>query len=105
MNDECDDDLMDAIVNSEELKIFESEGVIDMVDYKWATFAFKRHLIGSFFHAIYVGCLIAYIDHTFLKSRGSYHLDDNTRESPACSVPYMFILFGCLIYPTVYDTT
>lgn len=66
MNDACEEDLMEAIIRSEELKIFESEGVIDMVDYKWDAFAFRRHLIGTFFHLIYLVCLIAYIDHTFL---------------------------------------
>jgi hypothetical protein len=35
MNDECEADLMEAIIRSDELRIFESEGVIDMVDYKW----------------------------------------------------------------------
>jgi len=35
MNDKSEDDLMEAIIRSEELRIFESEGVIDMTDYKW----------------------------------------------------------------------
>lgn len=35
MNDYSEDDLMEAIIRSDEMKIFTSEGVIDMVDYKW----------------------------------------------------------------------
>lgn len=35
MNDYSEEDLMEAIIRSDEMKIFTSEGVIDMVDYKW----------------------------------------------------------------------
>jgi hypothetical protein len=103
MNDACEDDLMEAIIRSDEMIIFESEGVIDMVDYKWTAFAFKRHMIGAFFHAIYLGCLLAYINHTFLVD--ARHHANGLRENPVCSIWYMYILFGCLVYPTIYDGT
>lgn len=41
MNENCDDDLMEAIIRSDENKIFVSEAVTDMVDYKWEQYAFR----------------------------------------------------------------
>ena len=103
MNEKCKEDLMEAIIRSEEDKIFTSEGVCDMVDYKWETYAFRRHMIGAFFHMIYLTCLLLYINHTFLV----YGTQDavGVIQQPDCSITYMYVLFGCLIYPTFYDGT
>jgi len=57
---------MDAVSNSEELGIFETDTVRDMIDYKWNSFAKKQHLFGGFVHMVYVVVLILYINHTFL---------------------------------------
>jgi hypothetical protein len=103
MNDGCKDDLMEAIIRSDENAIFTSEAVSDMVDYKWETYAFHRHMIGAFFHVIYLACLLAYIKHTFLII--PTHDAMGNIQMPNCSIKYMYILFGCLIYPTFYDGT
>ena len=66
MNAGCKDDLMEAIINSDEKEIFESEALTDMVDFKWEKYAFRRHIIGAFFHLVYLTCLLLYINHTFL---------------------------------------
>lgn len=63
---QADGSLMDAIANSNELAIYETDSVRDMIDYKWKTFAKRMHLFGGFVHLVYVLVLIAYIDHTFL---------------------------------------
>ena len=66
MNDLSEEDLMEAIIRSDEDKIFTSEAVVDMIEFKWQKYAFKTHLIGLFFHSIYMTCLLLYISHTFL---------------------------------------
>lgn len=103
LNDGCEGDLMEAIIGTDENEIFISEAVMDMVDYKWDTYAFKTHMIGAVFHLIYSGCLIAYIDHTFLVE--PTHDAIGTIQPPKCNIKYMYILFGCLVYPTFYDGT
>jgi len=57
---------MDAVSNSEELEIFETDTIRDMIDYKWETFAKRQHLFGGFVHLCYLIVLILYINHTFL---------------------------------------
>ena len=39
INSLTEDDIITGIANSEELKIFETETVKDMIDYKWEKFA------------------------------------------------------------------
>lgn len=62
-----DGSLMDAVANSDELSIFETDTVRDMIDYKWYRFAKKQHLFGGFVHLVYIVVLILYINHTFLE--------------------------------------
>lgn len=64
---EEDGPLMDAVANSDELAIFETDMVRDMIDYKWRTYARRQHLCGGFVHLVYVLVLIAYISRTFLE--------------------------------------
>lgn len=61
-----EDSIIDAVSNSDELAIFETDSIRDMVDYKWKTYARKQHLFGGFIHLIYIFTLIAYIWQTFL---------------------------------------
>lgn len=63
---EEDGTLMNAVANSDELPIFKTDLIMDMIDYKWETFAKRQHLIGLFIHVIYVIVLILYINRTFL---------------------------------------
>ena len=61
-----DGSLMDAVSNSDELGIFITDSVRDMIDYKWKTFAKRQHLFGGFMHLTYIIVLSFYISHTFL---------------------------------------
>ena len=103
MNDLCDEDLMEAIIRSEEDNIFTSEAVVDMIEFKWQKYAFRRHMIGAFFHMIYLTCLLLYINHTFLII--PTHDAAGEIQMPNCSIRYMYILFGCLVYPCFYEGT
>jgi hypothetical protein len=58
--------LMHAIANSDELSIFKTELVKDVLDYKWNTFAGRTHIIGLMFHITYVVSLLWYINEIFL---------------------------------------
>lgn len=64
---EEDGTIMDAIANSDELSIYETDLVKDLIDFKWLTYARRQHLIGGFVHLIYVLVQIVYISHTFLE--------------------------------------
>jgi len=59
---EEDGDITAAIADSEELAIFKTPIVMDMLDYKWDVFAQSSHRLGCLIHIIYVVCLIMYIN-------------------------------------------
>ena len=104
MNLQNENDLMEAIVNSEELSIFKTVALMSMADFKWTAYAFNSHKIGCFVHFIYIISLILYINHTFLESEAKPDAG-GSRVYPDCSVTYMYILFVCLMYPVAYDGT
>jgi hypothetical protein len=60
--------IISAIVNSDELEIFKTEFVIDLIDFKWQQFAQKSHLIGAAFHFMYLSFMMAFIIEVFLNS-------------------------------------
>ena len=95
---------MEAIVNTDELAIFETVALTDMAEYKWKTYAFDSHKFGCFVHFVYIVSLILYINHTFLESEAKNDAEGQ-RVYPECSTTYMYVLFCCLLYPVAYDGT
>jgi len=114
---EEDGTLMNAVANSEELPIFKTDLIMDMIDYKWETFARRQHLIGLFVHLIYIIVLILYINRTFLYmdfinasdimviDTKLLHADGevDNRIFPTCNHNYMWAIAICLLYPIYYD--
>jgi hypothetical protein len=114
---EEDGTLMNAVADSEELGIFKTDMIMDMIDYKWKTYARNQHLFGGFIHLCYVIVLILYINRTFLAmdaieapeimaiDKSLFHGDveiDN-RIFPKCNHNYMWAIAICLLYPIYYD--
>ena len=60
------DSLMDALEDSEELDIFVTDIVRDIIDYKWSSYAFKIHMLAAIVHACYLFVLMYYINQTYL---------------------------------------
>lgn len=56
-----DKSLMDMCQDSEELELFNSLAIQDVIDFKWTEFAYRIHLVGCFFHFFYMTILIIYI--------------------------------------------
>lgn len=93
-----DGQLMPAIADSDQLKIFECDVVRDLIDYKWQRFARIVHVRGLIFHTIYIVVLSMYIRAEYLKQQ----------DGVAERVPHKGLLGGiavCLIYPLLYDGT
>lgn len=67
MSEETEDGrLMDAIANSDELEIFNTALVRDVVDFKWENFAGSIHYFGAFMHFFYAVILLFYIKYMFV---------------------------------------
>ena len=92
---------MSAIAESEELPIFKTDLVRDMIEYKWGAYAANRHRFGAMVHLCYVGTLIYYISDIFL--RDEKYNDKNERISPPANYDTLYLLMVCLVYPLLYD--
>lgn len=98
-----DGSLMEAIANSDELEIYQTQLVKDVIDYKWITFAKNQQLLGALIHTCYVLCLIFYINDVFLR-KNTYDEDGN-RLNPPPNENLLLAQMACLLYPLFYDGT
>ena len=96
------DTIMEALANCDELEVFQIHVVMDMIDYKFQTFAYSIHRVGFFIHTIYIMMLMFYINKTFLQE-----LDLNPDGSIANHPPPTYWalkgMLVCMIYPTLFD--
>jgi hypothetical protein len=95
--------LIESIANSNELSIFETKLITDMIDYKWDNFGQFSHLIGAGIHIIYALGLMRYINNVFLESQPTW--DGDIRISPPAHETWLWFLGACLVYPLYYDGT
>lgn len=67
MNEDTEDGrLMDALAESDELEIFSTDLVHEIIDFKWQQFAGRIHTVGAFMHFTFAIILQAYIKWTFI---------------------------------------
>ena len=52
---------MQTLCMSDELEIFPTETVTQMLDYKWNSYGFNHHVFGFFVHLVYVVYLMFYV--------------------------------------------
>ena len=83
--------LMDICIDSSELEIFEMETFIQLIKFRWDSFAFRLHLRGCLFHLFYVSCLFAYIERIYIQA-----------DLDHIWVLKLILLLG-IIYPTSYE--
>ena len=74
---------------------------MEIIDIKWEAFAKSVHYTGCIAHGFYVFFLQQYIIATFL--RESRYTDEGEKRNPPPSIWYLYMIFGCLIYPLIYD--
>lgn len=53
--------LMEMCFNSNELELFKTKTIIQLLEFKWESFAFKIHSIGLIMHFFYMTVLFLYI--------------------------------------------
>jgi len=92
---EEDGKLIDAIAKSDELDIFQTDLVVDLIDWRWTRFAKRVHLRGFYFHVAYIIGLFIFVGQTYL--------DYEFYGMPKI-VSYL-ILGILLLYPLMYDGT
>lgn len=83
--------LMTVTYESDELEIFESENLVNLIRYKWDTFAQRLHMRGAIMHFIYLVVMMIYIKNIYI---------DNQYEDQGF---YSILLCVGVVYPTWYD--
>lgn len=96
------DTIIEAISNSEELEIFQVHAIMDLIDYKFDSFAYKIHRVGFTIHMIYIFFMMLYINEYYLGDV----VKDDTGKIISAPVPgnfHLSFILACLIYPTLFD--
>lgn len=63
-----EESLMNMCADSDELEVFCSNAICDVINFKWAEFALSIHKVGCFFHFFYMTILIIYINAIYINN-------------------------------------
>ena len=88
-----DVELMNTITASEELDIFETESIQQLIEFKWQTYAMKHHVFGCVMHFFYLTMLVIYTHVIYINNSG----DESSRKL------YTILLAIGILYPAGYD--
>ena len=61
--------LMDALATSDELALFKTPLVRDLISFKWQRYAARIHRVQAFIHLLYVIVLFGYVKYTFIMNQ------------------------------------
>jgi hypothetical protein len=84
---------MGLLNGTDELDIFDTIAVQELIEFKWDSYALTHHLVGCFFHFFYLAILIIYINLIYIKDTGT----------PEEKVVYVSLLAIGTIYPQCYN--
>lgn len=83
--------LMDHCTVSNEINIFITNALVDVLDFKWKEYAVKFHSIGCLMHFCYMGLLFVYIYEVYIR----YNMENKL---------LMDMILTCgLLYPLFYE--
>jgi hypothetical protein len=95
--------LIGAIAGSDELSIFETDLIKDMVDYKWQEFAQSKHRFAACVHISYITTMMCYIVQIFLQD--AKYDENKVRLNPPPNKNILVAMMIFLVYPVCYDGT
>jgi hypothetical protein len=88
-----DTNLMGLLNASEELDIFGTKSVLELIQFKWEEYAMRHHMVGMILHFFYLAVFVIYVNIIYIKNTGT----DAQKRS------YVILLaIGC-VYPQVYN--
>lgn len=93
MNEEVN--LLSLCVESEELAMFESETLQELIDFKWNATGYALHLFGFCIHCCYISILALYTKEVYIDGKGNDSGEENTLS---------LALLAGILYPALYET-
>ena len=95
--------MMMLIANSDEVAIFKTEPIVDMINYQWGVTGFNFHLVGFVNFFLYMLMLIVYIVQIYINDRlyEFESLASRIKLRKGSNNVALVLVFG-LIYPSIY---
>jgi hypothetical protein len=96
--------IMDLAAGTDEIDVFLTSTIQEIIEFKWRKFGMKFHIIGSSFHMFYVSILLIYTNLVYVAGNGKpldtelHHHDDNEGNNS-----YAILLMIGTVYPALYD--
>jgi hypothetical protein len=84
--------FMEICKDTEELEMFDTEVIQDMIEFKWLSFGRAHHMMGLTMHFVYTFTLTIYVNEVYLA------FDDHNQHI------YTVLLGLALLYPIQYET-
>lgn len=63
--------MMGLLKDSDELEMFDSKSIIELIEFKWTAYCFEHHAIGCILHMFYLAILIIYVNIIYIKNTGT----------------------------------
>lgn len=89
--------LIDALSESEDLPIFQTDLIKDFIDFKFETYAYKVHRFGLTNHMFDILLSSLYIRAAYLNQAFMF-------EPEEFKAWMLYLWYIALIYPTIYDS-
>ena len=95
----CNEDvsLMSLAAESEEIEIFTTDSLNNLIEFKWVSYGKRHHTIGCVMHFVYTFVFILYVSQACLYE----DLDENKTSQKI----YAILLLVGIAYPAAYDCT
>ena len=99
---------MSTVAGMDELEVFNTEAMTDIIDFKWDKYGMRTHLVGCMIHLAQIGILIFYIDFIYINNQLQTFKETTVdgkvvEETDIESNPYAIILLGGILYPFCYE--
>ena len=96
--------LMEAIAVSNELDVFRSDCVQDLIEFKWNMYARAVHMSGFYFHFSYIFMQAIFINSTYLAEGRFKDIDGKQIEfdQPPVMI-HVYLILGLLFYSAFYE--
>jgi|TARA_B110001450_G_scaffold255281_1_gene282438 hypothetical protein len=95
-----DINLLEECANSEELSIFETDTLKDLIEFKWNQYGYLFHLGGFLIHAVYVLMLFVYTDMVYINGSSKALADDGFKTN---FHSLLIVLLALITYPLLYE--
>ena len=86
--------LSNLFIDSDELEIFDTPCIQEVIQYKWDTYGMRFHIFGFIMHLVYVVIINIYVANSYMR--------ENTMEVARL---YVILLMVGIFYPWLYDFT